>query len=56
MSNVNVAEIYKYINQQTTCTFRIYDQFWSWTLDKRYRQTIYERTHAHQTEANRNPN
>ena len=56
MSNVNVAEIHKHINEQTTYTSRIYEQYRSWTLDKRRRQTMYKRTHAHQMETNRYPN
>ena len=50
MANVNVSENYQYINQQTTYTFRTDDQYRSWTLGTRYRQTINNQTHAHHTE------
>ena len=51
ISNVNRDQFYQYINQQTTYTFRTHDQYRSWTLDKRHRQTIDNRTHAHHTES-----
>ena len=46
MANVNRYQFYQYINQQTTYTFRIYAQYRSWTLDKRYRQMIYNQSQA----------
>ena len=55
ITNVNGDQIYQYINQQITCTFRTHDQYRSWTLNKRHRQTAYNQTHAvhreHQSES-----
>ena len=55
MANVNSGQIYQYINQQTTNTFRTHDQYRSWTLNKGHRQTVHNqiltpRT-AHQSES-----
>ena len=54
MSNSNNDKNYQYINQQTTYTFRNHDQYRSWTLDKRHRQTVHNQTltlhTAHQSE------
>ena len=37
--NETQQQIYQYINQQTTYTFRTNDQYRSWTLNTRHRQT-----------------
>ena len=50
MGTVDSDQISKYINQQTTCTSRCYDQYRSWTLNKHYRQTMYNRSHKLHTE------
>ena len=54
MRNSNNDETYKYMNQQSTYTFRTNDQYRSSTLDKRHRQTVHNQTltlhTAHQSE------
>lgn len=46
MVNVNRDQMYQYVNQQITYTFRIHDYYRSWAPDKRRSQTTHKERHT----------
>ena len=49
ITNANSDQIYQYINQQTTCTFRTHEQHRSWTLPNRHRQMVHSQPSTRHT-------